>query len=871
MFVRYGSATPSAASAGIVISEFMAKNETGLMDETGKRRDWIELHNTTSGAVDLSGWSLSDDEHKWTFPPTSILPNDFVLVFASGKNRGDLPINHTNFKLAAAAGTLTLKSPFIENDGSTSMRTEHVVQYGPQLEDVSAGPVPPFTAGVVGSAQYFGLPTPGGPNVAPIAAANLQTPLSAPFVETDGGSQAGGFVQLGTKIYIFRTNTAPYHGDAETYYTTDGSEPSPFNPKSILANFPVGSKFELAIQQSLVFKCASYKTGSLPSDVVTRTYIIPATIESQTGLNGARPTSGIVRNPFTSNSLGEFIDFDMNFDVYSLSNTGSDLGLIAQLSKVPCVFLSSDDEDVFGESVGLYANASERGDYWERKYSFEWYVPQDGLSPSVYKQADVNARITGNTSRYVDVSPKHGFRVKFRSIYGTPKFVANIFQPLPSVAGIQDSVAGEFDQLELRNPTADTWVTPHWNTNSVSPRTKWASYVTDSWFSKAMHQLGHPSYHRRWVNLFINAKYWGAYEVIEHLDQNYAESYREKFGAELGDKFDVLGALSNGEGITVRSGNLSAWTSLREKASAVYNPQTAIQSGAAYAEVEDRADLDNLVDYMLLNFWGLNSDWPYHNYYMICPKSDDGEPRKFKFLSWDAEFCLSKVQSETVWRNFLSVTDGPGYLYRKLRYHSAFRTKIRDRLSTLCSGTGLLTPNSVSTSYAASVAEFQPFVKLESARWGDYVFGPSQPQHTKLDLDQKIQWLYSHFFTSRHTRLTEHVLADLTEVENEILTHQVIAATGTGYTPPASSTPAPVGSVAEGASMDSDRDGIPNAWETLHALNPNSPSDAYQDSDEDGVSNLREYLNGSDPWSHSTYTSGFQPIMEIYTPTIKNN
>ena len=46
---------------------------------------------------------------------------------------------------------------------------------------------------------------------------------------------------------------------------------------------------------------------------------------------------------------------------------------------------------------------------------------------------------------------------------------------------------------------------------------------------------------------------------------------------------------------------------------------------------------------------------------------------------------------------------------------------------------------------------------------------------------------------------------------------------------------------------DSDRDGIPNSWETANGLNPNSAADALLDSDGDGNSNRSEFLAGTDP------------------------
>lgn len=45
--------------------------------------------------------------------------------------------------------------------------------------------------------------------------------------------------------------------------------------------------------------------------------------------------------------------------------------------------------------------------------------------------------------------------------------------------------------------------------------------------------------------------------------------------------------------------------------------------------------------------------------------------------------------------------------------------------------------------------------------------------------------------------------------------------------------------------LDSDHDGMPDAWETRHGLNPNNPSDASGDANGDGYSNIEEYLNSS--------------------------
>jgi pectate lyase len=65
-----------------------------------------------------------------------------------------------------------------------------------------------------------------------------------------------------------------------------------------------------------------------------------------------------------------------------------------------------------------------------------------------------------------------------------------------------------------------------------------------------------------------------------------------------------------------------------------------------------------------------------------------------------------------------------------------------------------------------------------------------------------------------------------------------------GGWPDLKSTPAPA---------DSDHDGMPDQWETIHGLNPKDASDAQADRDKDGYPNLEEYLNGTDPNHYVDY------------------
>ena len=54
---------------------------------------------------------------------------------------------------------------------------------------------------------------------------------------------------------------------------------------------------------------------------------------------------------------------------------------------------------------------------------------------------------------------------------------------------------------------------------------------------------------------------------------------------------------------------------------------------------------------------------------------------------------------------------------------------------------------------------------------------------------------------------------------------------------------------------DSDRDGMPNAWEKKYGLDQNDPSDANGDINGDGYTNIEKYINGIDPTKNVDWTN----------------
>jgi len=90
MVAVYLSANVLGAYSQVTINEVCSRNASITADEDGDYPDFIELYNAGATAVDLQGYSLSDNSDTtrfWTFPSVMIQPGGYVTVFASEKDR----------------------------------------------------------------------------------------------------------------------------------------------------------------------------------------------------------------------------------------------------------------------------------------------------------------------------------------------------------------------------------------------------------------------------------------------------------------------------------------------------------------------------------------------------------------------------------------------------------------------------------------------------------------------------------------------------------------------------------------------------------------------------------------------------------------
>lgn len=121
---------------GVVINEFMAKNNTYITDPDGEYDDWIELYNNSSEQIDLSGYYISDkadDPEKFQLPEGTIIKAGSYLIIWADEDQEQQGI-HTNFKLSASGEELRLFTPEL-------VMIQEVI-FGEQEPDMSYSRIP---------------------------------------------------------------------------------------------------------------------------------------------------------------------------------------------------------------------------------------------------------------------------------------------------------------------------------------------------------------------------------------------------------------------------------------------------------------------------------------------------------------------------------------------------------------------------------------------------------------------------------------------------------------------------------------------------------------------------------------------------------
>lgn len=214
--------------------------------------DWIELHNNGPAAVDLTGWTLSDDPgtpDRWQFPASTTIDAGGYLIILADNPPAAIPgahYLHANFKLSSGGDFVGLY------DGGGTAQSEITPRFPNQYHFYSYG-IDPAT----GEFAYLGMPSPGQANPGP----SYSGKVDAPDFDIQGGFFDG-------PVTIALTSETP---GAAIRYTTDGTEPMP--DTGIAYSSPVTLAM-ISDKKGHVIRARAFLDGMIPSNTKTNTYLI---------------------------------------------------------------------------------------------------------------------------------------------------------------------------------------------------------------------------------------------------------------------------------------------------------------------------------------------------------------------------------------------------------------------------------------------------------------------------------------------------------------------------------------------------------------------------------------------------------------------
>ncbi len=690
---------PSIVAREVTINEVMASNATTIADEDGDYEDWIELYNTGDTEIHLIGYGLSDDydnPFRWVFPDITMQPGEFLLIWASGKNRSDPGQSlHTNFSISSAGEEVLITHPDgtrLDELAPASIPTD--ISYGRQPDGV-------------GQWFYFANPTPGESNVSEGLTGLLDQPLF---------SAEGGFYTNELQLDISHPDPG-----VTIIYTTDGSDPCinnlegtsyeykndyPYQPEEPFGDFLthefISKIFDGAIliadrsaepdklarisatvqppvympddpvPKATLIRARAFREGMLPSDIMTHTYFI-----SPEG-------PGRFTLPVMAISVQENHLFDYQDGIYT-----------------PGVDADQWRMDNPGETFSwpFDGNFRRRGAEWEYPAHIELFEQPDG--ERAFAQ-DIGIRIHGGATRSF---PMKSLRLYARNQYTNSHLTHAFFGD-----GMQ-----AYKRLILRNSGND-FPTDLWRPDYPS-----RTMFRDAAIQAIVAHMHFDTQAYRPALLFINGEYWGIQNIRERYDKHFLH---RNHGVDE-ENIDLLTGKDE-----VKEGD-----NLHYQATIAYIETYGLEDDAHYDHILTRIDEQNFIDYQIAHIYADNTDWPGNNVDFwrlrtgsFQPDAPHGHDGRWRWLLYDMDFGFGLVGDEEAYKHntlaFATDPDGPGwpnppwstFLLRRFLENEKFRNQFINRFADQLN-TAFLPERVVSVINTMKEA-IEPEIEEHFTRWG---------------------------------------------------------------------------------------------------------------------------------------------------------
>lgn len=549
----------------------------------------------------------------------------------------------------------------------------------------------------------------------------------------------------GLQTKMFRLNIRPSVAGRTVRFTLDGSAPTLKSQKYVTS---------FNISQTTIVRAAEVIGDTALSDVATASYIFPEDILTQGNDSGGNPACP---QGYPS-TWGAFVQITGTAPAYYAMDSHivseNKAEILHGFQQLPIVSIATAPGNLFSHEVdsitgGIYIHTgapvgSGVGRDWTRPVSLELFGGPMAHDLTV----DCALKLHGGHSRLPEKTPKHAFRLQFKGKYGASKLHYPVFG---------EEGAEKYESLVLRTFFGNSWV-HHDETNRQR-----GQYTRDLWARATQQRMNMPHSKGQAVHLFLNGLYWGIYNLCERLD---AEHCAYNYGGKK-SQYDVIKVEeTESEKIVAADGTLDAWNEMRSTTEKISSTNTAAlyrlegrnESGVRDTSIHPLLDIDNLMDYMLINFYAGNTDWDSHNWLAFRPR--EGEAQGFRFFCWDTEMIFGSSSEDVTGKN---TSAKPSHLLQCILRNPLGRQRFNHRIHLAMKSGGILSPEGVVEVWDSLYHGIDHAIYDECARWGDY----RRDIHPYTQQGHRYR-INTYFMNERNRLLTQYFPVRTQKVLNQL-------------------------------------------------------------------------------------------------------
>lgn len=517
----------------------------------------------------------------------------------------------------------------------------------------------------------------------PVGPAGSAEPAATPVFSHDRGF-------YDAPIAVTITSATP---GVQIRYTTTGKAPT--------ASFGTVYTGPVPISKPTVLRAIAYRAGLADSPVESRTYIFPAEVLKQPAL-----VPGYGR-PFYPNATQH--DYGMD---QAIVNNPAYSGIAGPaLKSIPTVSIAVDPADIMRN--GRLGEVP----LWGAYGFYDGYDVRKPMSAELIDPAHPgsNGAVLGMVQGHAEPKLKRSMQLRFSKDNGPgwpSKWTTDLFRNAPLNGA---SAAPNAKSVILRAGYNAGWA------NLSEP----TAYTEDQFFRDT--QIAGSGYGARgtFVHVYVNGLYWGMYNAVEKPDEHWQAEY---FGGDDDDWFSF-----DEDGQVDWDGDPARFRHVTED---LVNRD--MSDPANYEEMKQYLDVEGLADYLAIEFYIQNADWPDNNW-RGGNRNSPAEPVRWFAWDGDAIWWSSGAWVPPAFQPGAAPSTSPlPRLWHALRVNPDFMATFADRVHRLTTDGGALADGPALARWDALNAFVRDAMVDESARWGDALRIFGVPTRTR-DRDWQLE------------------------------------------------------------------------------------------------------------------------------------